>query len=241
MKLLYLMLVLVMVSACSTADVTGDINKRAYGDTVFKNDGNGTQTITVNVYGSSTQETATKITTDNDPANRTDPALALSSAGGLATLAKDGAEALLDDVSSKLDARVTDSRVDNSIESTVPAVVPVIKTDDVKVDPETNSTEYNSSEVHSLKLDHDKMFTWLDLTGDDYGKNVKFVWEGCNALVVPDAAITTTRDGTSNQAQAYYFCGTDPEHQHGMSGRASIYADPSCNAETVTLFFNEVK
>lgn len=239
-KYLLLILITIVLGGCSTADTTGDITERDYAIRIT-NEGSGDIYMEFPTNITAATETATRITTDNDPANRTDPALALSTTGGMATLAKDKAEAVFDDVSSRLDARVTDNRIDNSTESTVPAVVPVIKTDDDKVKPGSNSTEYNSSEVHTLKLDNDKMFTWLDKTGADYGTDIKFVWEGCTDLVVPDAAITTTRDGTSNQKQAYYFCGTDPEHQHGMSGRASIYADPSCKAKTVTLFFNGVK
>ena len=100
--------------------------------------------------------------------------------------------------------------------------------------------EYNSSESQDTKLDHGKQFAWLSKTGTDYGGQIKFVWEGtgCSDYTVPDAGVTTTRDGTSQQAQAYYFVGTDPEHQHGMSGRASIYADPSCMTDKVTLYYN---
>ena len=100
--------------------------------------------------------------------------------------------------------------------------------------------EYNSSETQTTKFDHDKQFAWLDKTGTDYGGKIKFVWEGvgCFDYVVPDAGKTTSRDGTSQQAQAYYFVATDPEHNK-MQGRASIYSDPSCMTDKVTLYYNK--
>lgn len=78
---------LLNLGACSSADVTGDEHLRKYGDTTFKNTGGGTQTITVNITGSSETLIDKEQITDNDPANETTPKLdlALEDAKGVAT------------------------------------------------------------------------------------------------------------------------------------------------------------
>ena len=61
---------LLLVGACSSADVSGDESFRKSGDMMFRNEGYGTQNITVNIKGSSDKKTGTSQVTDNDPTNK---------------------------------------------------------------------------------------------------------------------------------------------------------------------------
>ena len=255
-QILSLLFILLFISACSTADTTGDITTRnATTDIVNKGSGNIYMFFPISVTASTT--TDTDIETDNDPANRTDPALALSSAGGLATLAKDEAKNLLDDVSGRFfqkqetDNSNKDSNNPQTTNTKEVTPVPVVIKDEEKENIEPNETvtkEYNSSETYSLKKSHGKMFTWLEQSGESYSstsnKSIKFVWEGCTDFTVANAYNTTTRDGSSNQAQAYYFSGMSQRDHRTPEGHkdyndASIFSDPSCNAPKVTIFYNK--
>jgi hypothetical protein len=105
--------------------------------------------------------------------------------------------------------------------------------------------EYNTTEVHNLRnfAGNDKQFTWLPQTGASYGGPVKFVFGGdCGELHVPDAKLTHGSDGnSSNHNQAFYFCGTDfaPGTRENNENKASVFAPPGCNADTVTMYYNK--
>lgn len=83
-------LLLFLISACSTADVSGDEHTRKYGDTKFTNSGRGIQTINVTITGSSSTKTDTDQTTENDPTNETTPKLAVGLEGATAAAFDDG-------------------------------------------------------------------------------------------------------------------------------------------------------
>ncbi len=85
----YGIFLLSLLSACSSADVSGDENLRKYGDTTFKNSGGGTQTINVTINASSETLTDTDQTTDNDPRNETAPKLAVGLEGATAAAGKE--------------------------------------------------------------------------------------------------------------------------------------------------------
>lgn len=199
-----------------------------------------TYTVTNIAYFDIAADVFTERNTDQEGTNDAD--LSLAQKGAAAAVGS-----LLEDIRPTQDNRKKDS--DNPVttttqtENAVPVPAPVDEptrhdSEDAKTTPPI-AEKHRYFRTYDLKSDHGKMFTWLDLTGARYGKDVKFMWPGCNDFIVPDAAVTTTRDGTSNQNQAYYFCGTDPEHQHGMAGRASIYSDPSCTSSTVTMYYND--
>jgi hypothetical protein len=102
---------------------------------------------------------------------------------------------------------------------------------------------YNTTETFSLSKSPDnRRYTWLDKTGSAYGGEIKFVFDGGDELVVPDAKVTHGADGsTSNHYQAYYFCGTDfapgtPEYNGKL---ASVFAAPGSSASSVTLHYNK--
>jgi len=82
-------ILLILLGACSSADVSGDENLRKYGDTTFKNSGGGTQTINVTINASSETLTDTDQTTDNDPRNETAPKLAVGWEGATAAAGKE--------------------------------------------------------------------------------------------------------------------------------------------------------
>ncbi len=115
-------------------------------------------------------------------------------------------------------------------------------------EPETSTgdNDYNSSETFTTAYASQsggKQYTWLPETGAYYGGAIKFVFgNNCGELLVPDAKITHGADGNSaNYNQAYYFSGTD--FQAGAAeyndGKASVFAPPGCNANTVTIYYNK--
>ncbi len=129
-------------------------------------------------------------------------------------------------------------------EGTASCTVAVPAEDTTSNPDDSDATEYNSTEVYSLNnlAGNNKRFTWLNHTGSYYGGKIKFVFNSCGDLVVPDAAVSYGADGTtSNKNQAFYFCGTDykPGDAEYNNELASVFAPPGCNAATVTLYFNK--
>lgn len=107
-----------------------------------------------------------------------------------------------------------------------------------------NDVEHNVVETHALVTapGNNKKFTWLPQTGSYYGENVKFVFEGCGEMTVPDGSKTHGADGdTSNHNQMYYFCGTDfqPGEAEYNGGKASVFSPPNCHANTVTMYYTK--
>lgn len=85
----------------------------------------------------------------------------------------------------------------------------------------------------------DKSFQWMNQTGAYYGGPVLFVYADGTTMFVPDAKVTHALDGNINNInQKYYFCGTDPAHQHGMGGKASIFTGKGDVQRYVTIYFN---
>ncbi len=111
-------------------------------------------------------------------------------------------------------------------------------------DQVNGSGEYNTVEVYSLvpAPGNNKKFSWLNKTGAAYGGQVKFVFEGCGELIVPNAAVSHGADGNArNYNQSVYFCGTDfaPGTKEYNRGLASVFAPPGCTASTVTMHYNK--
>lgn len=104
-----------------------------------------------------------------------------------------------------------------------------------EMDPES----YRRNQDIYFKSYKDKSFQWMNKTGAYYGGPVLFVYADGTKMFVPDAKVTHGYDGnTDNTNQKYYMCGTDPEHQHGMSGRASIFTGKGDVQTKVTIYFN---
>ena len=175
---------------------------------------------------------------------------ALAQNGSTQQNARESAGSAMDGIKSILDATKktvqTDSNNNNSRteaiqQSPVPAVLPVSELGQ----PAATVTGVLKTETHDgLKIVAGKKHSWLDVTGAYYGKNIVFKWPGCEDLVVPDGAKTHGRDGnTSNHWQAFFFSGTDQKDHRTYEGHpdyedASVFADPGCGADSVTVSYH---
>jgi len=228
------LLICLLLGACSTADTISEASKEVVNNFRTSDGGYIIVFAPINVRSASSMDSAQA--PENSPANRTDPSLDYLAGGAEALMG--GLSEILGDVG-KVPLKPSDATQAKRDEDKIP-VMAIKKPIIVGI--------YDSSHEYDLKAAHSKMFTWLNESGEYYGTkgdgSVKFVWPGCSDFTVPDASKTTTRDGTLNQAQAYYFSGMDQRDHRTPEGHpdhndASIFSDPSCKATKVMMYYNK--
>ncbi len=157
MRILWL-IPLLMLTGCADSSTKGDSNLREYKDLVVIRDNPGTVNLTVNLSASSDQETATKQDTKNS--SSIDPKTSVGLNGGSAALATDGAEFMMEGMSSLFqqwqDNRKTDSDNPISSETTNNTTTETVEAEIVEEDltEETETVVDNDDVAYQTKYHH---------------------------------------------------------------------------------------
>ncbi len=244
--LLLALLPLLMLWGCADSSTKGDSTQREYTDLVVISDNPGEITLTVNLTASSDQETDT----DQDTAGTSviTPKVSLGLQGGTAALADEGANFMMEGISSLFQQWEDKKKYDSDNTTTTDtshsgtdAPKPDRTPTDTTTEPtdNTTSTVFEFFETDSLEPLGNKSFTWLSWKGGSKEGSVKFVFSGtCGEFIVPDVNKIWGEDGNSdNHNQRFYFPGDHPG-QDTNNGYASVFTAPNCVSESVDIYFS---